>query len=73
MFDEHHNLKGNALINTSHSNFFPTIDLIILILSIILGKDYASKFKIKFFSFIIEIARGKTIKWSKILSDTIIE
>jgi len=57
MFDEHCNLKGNPLINAPRPNFFPAFDLIILMLSRILGKEDASKFKKEFFGFITEIAR----------------
>jgi len=73
MLDEHHGLKGNALINAPHSNFYPSVELMILMLSRILGKEDASKFRKEFFGFIMEIARGKRIKWSKVLSDTIAE
>jgi len=45
--------------------------LMILMLSRILGKEDASKFRKEFFGFIVEIARGKKIKWSKVLSDNI--
>lgn len=71
MLDEHHGLKANALINAPHSNFYPLVELIILMLSRILGKEDASKFRKEFFGFIVEIVRGKKIKWSKVLSDTI--
>lgn len=40
-------------------------------LSRILRKDDASKFKKEFFSFIIEITKGRRIRWSKVLSDTL--
>lgn len=71
MLEEHSDLKGNPLLNAPHSNFLPTVELIILILSRILGKDDASKSKMEFFGFITEIAKEKRIRWSKVLSDTL--
>lgn len=73
MFEEHFGLKGNPLINAPRTNFLPSVELIILMLSRILGKDESSKFRREFFGFIVEIAKGNRIKWSKVLSDTIAE
>lgn len=73
MLDEHHRLNGNALINAPHSNLYASMELMILMLSRILGKEDASKFRKEFFGFIVEIARGKRIKWNKVLSDTIVD
>lgn len=71
MLDKHHALKGNAVVNASCSKFYPSVELMILMLSRILRKEDASKFRKEFFGFIVEIARGKKFKWSKVLSDTI--
>lgn len=57
--EEFHNFKGNTLINASRSNFLLVVDLMILMLSRVLGKDDASKFRREFFGFIVEIARGR--------------
>jgi len=70
LLDEHHGLKGNALINAPRCNFYPLIKMI-LMLSRVLEKEDASKFKKEFFGFIIEMVRGKRIRWSKVLSNTI--
>lgn len=43
----------------------------VLMLSRVLGKDDASKFRKEFFGFIVEIARGRKIRWSKVISDAI--
>lgn len=71
MLEEHHGLKGNAFINAPRSNFYPTVELMILLLSRVLKKEDASKFRKEFFGFILEIARGRRIRWSKVVSDTI--
>lgn len=73
MQEEHHGLKGNALINAHRSNFFPFVELIILMLLRILGKQDGPKFRKKVFGFIVKMAKGRKIKWSKVLSDTLAE
>lgn len=72
MLEEHHGLKGNALINAPRNNFYPSIEMMILMLSGILGKEDGFKFRKEFFGFIVEISKGKRIKWSKVLSDTLL-
>lgn len=47
------------------------MDLMILMLSRVLGNDDASKFRKDFFCFIVEIARGRKIRWSKVISDAL--
>lgn len=69
--EEFQNFKGNAHINTLHSNFLSAMDLMILMLSKVLGKDDASKFRKEFFCFIVEIARGRKIRWSKVINDAL--
>lgn len=71
MPEEQSSMKGNPLLNVSRFSFFLVVDLIILILSRILGKEDASKFKKEFFGFMVQIARGRRIRWSKVLSDTL--
>lgn len=70
MLQEHHRLKGNALINAPRSNFYLVVEFMILMLSRILEKEDGSKFKKEFVGFIVEMAKGRKIKWSKMLSDT---
>lgn len=72
MLEEHHGLKGNALINAPHK-FYPSVEMMILMLSRLLGKEDGSKIKKEFFGFIVKISKGKRIKWSKVLSDTLVE
>lgn len=64
-------MKGNALINAQRTNFYPTMERVILMLSRLLGKEDANKFIKEFFGFIIEMGRGRKIKWSKVVSDTL--
>lgn len=71
MFEEHHELKGNALINAKRTNFFPTVKRMISMLSRVLGKEDNSKFNKEIFGFIVMISKGKRIKWSNIISDTL--
>lgn len=71
MLEEHHGLKGNALINAPRFNFYPAVELMFLVLSIVLEKEGASKFRKEFFGFILKITRGRRIRWSKVLSDAI--
>jgi len=61
LLEEFQGIKGNTLINAPRSNFIPTVDLLILMLSRVLGKEDATKFKKEFFGFIVEIARGRKI------------
>ena len=56
--EEFQGIKGNALINNPQSNFIPAVDLLILMLSRVLGKEDATKFRKEFFGFIVEIVRG---------------
>lgn len=72
MLEEHHSIKENTLINAPRNNFYPFVELMILMLSRILEKEDGTKFK-EFFGFIIEMAKGKKIRWSKVLSDTLAE
>lgn len=44
MLEKHHVLKGNTLINAPHSHFYPSMDLMILMLLRVLEKEDASKF-----------------------------
>ena len=71
--EEFQGIKGNALINAPHSSFIPAVDLLILMLSRVLGKEDATKFRKEFFGFIVEIARGRKIRWSKVISDALID
>jgi len=72
MLEEHNHLKGNPLLNAPYSSFLLVIELIILMLSRILEKDNASKFRKEFFGFITEITKGRRIMWNKVLSNTLI-
>ena len=73
LLEEFQGIKGNALINAPRSNFIPAVDLLILMLSRVLGKEDATKFRKEFFGFIVEIARGRKIRWSKVINDALTE
>lgn len=73
ILEEHHGLKGNTLINAPRSNFYSSVELMILMLSRILRKEDGTKFRKESFGFIVEMAKGKNIRWSKVLSDTLAE